>query len=103
MDAKITTQDTVTRVALDGRLTFSDHAAFRKLLEEITRTGKSKCIFDLAGLVAVDSSGLGMFVVAHEHGKKSGWELMLQGASGHVKTLLELGKFNKILEIREAD
>lgn len=102
MDAKITTSEKETRVALNGRLTFSDHTAFRNLLDDITQCGSKRCVFDLAGLVSIDSSGLGMFVVAHEHGKASGWDMTLEGAGGHVKTLLELGKFSKIFEIREA-
>lgn len=102
MQATITTTDTATRVAFAGRLTFSDHNAYRNLLGEISQLGIQHCIFDLSELVSIDSSGLGMFVVAHEEGKNNGWDLALEGACGHVKTLLELGRFSKILEIREA-
>ncbi len=102
MDASITPSDTATYVALGGRLTFSDHTAFRKMLDEITQLGTRKCVFNLEKLVSIDSSGLGMFVVAHEQGKQNGWDLAIEGASGHVKSLLELGKFDKILDIREA-
>lgn len=102
MNVTISSSETETTVELRERLTFSDHSAFRELLGEITRIGNKKCVFDLAKLVSIDSSGLGMFVVAQEQGKKDGWDLALVGASGHVKTLLELGKFSKVLEIREA-
>lgn len=92
---------TYTAVIAD-RLAFSDHKAFRELLFAVTESGAKTCVFDLSRLQSVDSSGLGMFMVAHEEGAANGWDLVLKGANGHVDALLKLGKFDKILTLQEA-
>lgn len=84
------------------RLAFSDHTEFRVLLDKVSQSGTQTCVFDLSELRSIDSSGLGMFMVAQEIGAENGWELVLKGAKGHVKALLELGKFDKILKVQEA-
>ncbi|WP_300473197.1 STAS domain-containing protein [Breoghania sp.] len=49
---------------------FSDHAEFRNLLNQITASKVDSCIIDLSKLQSIDSSGLGMFIVAFRNGKK---------------------------------
>jgi HptB-dependent secretion and biofilm anti anti-sigma factor len=58
------------KVAISDQLTFSDHKAFRVLLDEVKKSGAQKCVFDLSKLAAVDCAGLGMFVVALQESKK---------------------------------
>ena len=86
---------------LSDRMEFSDHTMFRTLLDDVCSSGAKKCVFDLSDLNSIDSSGLGMFMVAHDTAKTSGWSLCLKAPRGHVKTLLELGKFDRILEVLE--
>ena len=86
---------------LSDRMEFSDHTLFRTLLDDVANSGAKKCIFDLSELRSIDSSGLGMFMVAHDTAKTKGWTLSLQAPQGHVKTLIQLGKFDKILEVLE--
>lgn len=89
------------RAKISDRMAFSDHTAFRALLKDVSASGATRCVLDLSGLVSIDSSGLGMFMVAHETGRSSGWSLTLEKPQGHVKTLLQLGKFDKILKIED--
>jgi anti-anti-sigma factor len=98
-----TTQDRTTfHARIADRLAFSDHKPFRELLFAVTDSGAKTCVFDLTQLNSIDSSGLGMFMVAHEEGVSNGWELVLKGANEHVNALLKLGKFDKILTLQEA-
>jgi len=90
----------VFRATIRDQLTFSDHAAFRNLLEEINKSGAQKCVFDLSNLIAVDSAGLGMFVIALHESKKSGWSLTIQSPQGRVLALMTLAKFDKLLTIK---
>lgn len=92
-----TNQD--VRVKLQERLSFSDHAKFREMLTAIDREKPLRCVFDMSELVSIDSAGLGMLMIAHQQSTKSGWALSLQGAKGHVKQLLELSCFDKIIPI----
>lgn len=86
---------------LSDRMEFSDHTMFRTLLDDVGNSGARKCVFDLSDLRSIDSSGLGMFMVAHDTATTKGWTLSLKSPQGHVKTLLQLGKFDKILEVLE--
>lgn len=86
---------------LSDRMAFSDHEAFKVLLDDVGHSGAKRCVFDLSDLLSIDSSGLGMFMVAAESAQATGWTFSLKSPQGHVKTLLELGKFDKILTIEE--
>lgn len=90
---------TTCEVRFGDRMTFSDHTAFRALLKEITKSGAKACVFDLHDLQAIDSAGLGMFMIALDEAKKSGWTLRLKSPQGPVKSLLELGRFDKLMSI----
>lgn len=89
----------VFQAAISDRLAFSDHAAFRALLDQVNKSGVQKCVLDLSQLAAVDSAGLGMFMIALQDAKKFGWSLLLRSPQGKVKSLMELAKFDKLLTI----
>jgi anti-anti-sigma factor len=101
MDIRTTTDATTFRAELSGRLSFSDHQAFRILLQDIEKAKAKSCVFDLGQLTSVDSSGLGMFIIAAEAAKAGNWHLSLKGANGQVAQLLLLAKFDKLLHLVE--
>lgn len=89
----------VFNAAIRDQLTFSDHAAFRTLLNEVNKAGVQKCVFDLSKLAAINSAGLGMFMIALEESKKFGWSMTMRAPQGKVESLLKLAKFDKLLTI----
>ena len=99
MQIEKSVKDTVFEARLKDRMTFSDHAPFRALLEDITNAKAKKCVFDLSGLTSIDSAALGMFAIALDQGKKHGWTVALRSPQGQVRSLLELAKFDKLLAI----
>lgn len=86
---------------LAERMNFADHKTFRSMLQEVTTSGASTCVLDISELSAIDSAGLGMFIIAIEAAKTNGWSLLLKGANGQVKQLLQLAKFDKLLTMAE--
>lgn len=84
---------------LSHRLTTADHEAFRQILSQVKESGIKTLILDLSDLDWIDSSGLGLLILAKEAGGKSGTELVLRSPKGLVKELLELGQFERILNI----
>ncbi len=84
---------------LSDRLSFSDNGAFRKLLDEMLASNTRHWVFDVANLAAVDSAGLGMFIIAMETAKKAGQSLVLRSPTGHVKNLIELSKMDKLITV----
>jgi anti-anti-sigma factor len=91
--------DATFNVRMSDRMTFSDHIAFRELLQKVEQSGARSCVLDLSGLISIDSAGLGMLVIAKETAAKQGWSLIVRGPQGHVKALLELGRFERMLTI----
>jgi HptB-dependent secretion and biofilm anti anti-sigma factor len=89
----------VFTAAIVDRMTFADHANFRTLLDQVNKAKVQKCVFDLSRLAAVDSAGLGMFMIALNEGKKNGWSLTIKAPQGQVFKLMELAKFDKLLTI----
>jgi anti-anti-sigma factor len=89
----------VFEAKLIDQMMFSDHRAFRALLKEISQSGAKKCVFNLSGLTSIDSSGLGMFMVALDEAKKGRWTLTIKSPQGHVRSLLVLSRFDKLLNI----
>lgn len=91
--------DTTYRVKLQERMTFSDHGPFRDLLSDIGKAKTQTAVFDLSELVSIDSAGLGMLMIALEESRKNGWSLSLKAPQGHVRKLLELACFDKLIPI----
>ena len=89
------------QVRLSDRMTFADHQAFRILLKEIDDSDAKSCVLELSGLTAIDSAGLGMFIIAAEAGKAAGWTLSLVAPAPRVKQLLLLARFDRILTMKD--
>lgn len=85
-------------VHFNGDITFSENVRFRQLLSDLSEKDISSCIFNLADVKMVDSAGLGMFQIAKEKADTSNWKLQVEGASGHVASLMKLTKLTDILE-----
>jgi len=84
---------------ISDKLTSSDLTNFRELLSEIKQSSCKVIVLDLTNLDWIDSAGLGMLILAKELAEKEELELVLRSPRGHVKSLLELGRFEKIFTI----
>jgi anti-anti-sigma factor len=85
---------------ISDKLTSSDLSNFRELLSEIKQSPCKVIVLDLNNLDWIDSAGLGMLILAKELAEKEELELVLRSPRGHVKSLLELGRFEKIFNIQ---
>jgi anti-anti-sigma factor len=54
------------------------------LVEDLMRDGKRIIIFDLSGVTALDSTGVGHFIVSFNKLVAVGGEMRMAGATGHV-------------------
>ncbi len=86
--------------ALSDRLTSSDLAEFRELLTQIRQSGCKSVVIDLSQLNWINSAGLGMLILTKETAEKADLDLVLRSPKGHVKSLLELGRFDKVFTIK---
>jgi anti-anti-sigma factor len=84
---------------LSDSLTSADLTSFRELLSQMKQSKCKLMVLDLSKLDWIDSAGLGMLILAKESAEKADLELVLRSPRGHVKSLLELGRFEKIFNI----
>ena len=87
-------------VGLSDSLTSADLTTFRELLTEMKQTKCKTAVLDLSKLNWINSAGLGMLILAKETAEKGDLQLVLSSPRGHVKSLLELGRFDKIFTIQ---
>ena len=57
-------------------------------------------MLDLANLNWIDSAGLGMLLLARDAAHKNDLKLVLRSPRGDVKSMLELGRFDTIFDVR---
>jgi anti-anti-sigma factor len=99
MRIDVTSRSETFRARLSDKLTFADHASFRRLIDEIKAAHAKACILDLEKLDMIDSAGLGMLMITIEESKSSGFSLTLINAHGPVKQLLTLSKIDRLLKV----
>jgi anti-sigma B factor antagonist len=90
----------ITVVEISGRLTLGNslqslETSVRRLIEE----GSRKLIFDLAGLDAVDSAGLGMLIGANGLMEQSGGKVRISGARGSVAKILGVVHLDRLMAL----
>jgi anti-anti-sigma factor len=101
MDYRIDQDDTEARVHLSGRLTFNDHGKVRAMIQEMVQSRATRQILMISGLEFVDSSGLGMILVAREEVIQRKKNLILRGAQGQVKRVLTVAQVGKVIDIED--
>jgi HptB-dependent secretion and biofilm anti anti-sigma factor len=90
-----------TVIALDGRFTFSVHTAFRELLVKHIESMSSggSVTFDLSRTEFVDSAALGMLLLAREAANRRSGRIIIRGAVGQVRRMLDVSQFNTLFTI----
>jgi HptB-dependent secretion and biofilm anti anti-sigma factor len=90
-----------TEIHLSGRMTFADHEKFHSVIAAFDEVKGTSVVFDLDGLDFVDSSGLGMFIIARDVAQKRHLDFAIRGARDDVKRLITLAKFHKLFNITD--
>ncbi|QQP88268.1 STAS domain-containing protein [Skermanella rosea] len=101
MDYRIELDDLEARIFVTGRLTFNDHGKVRSMIQEMVQSHPKRQVMMIGGLEFVDSSGLGMILVAREEVAQVDKKLFLRGAQGQVKRVLSVAQLDKIVDIQD--
>jgi anti-sigma B factor antagonist len=89
-------------VDVSGRVTLGEGAsALREALRAMAHDGEKKVLLNLAGLVYLDSSGIGVLVGSFASMRNQGGQLKLLNLTGRVKDLLLVTKLYTVFEIYE--
>ena len=79
---------------------FSDHAVFRDIIGNFDLPPGESVVFDMGGLELIDSSGLGMLIIARDESKKRQLEFIIENPRTEVRRLMDMAKFNRFFTIR---
>lgn len=86
-------------VELSGRLQFDDHSIFKTMLfEELMTDTVQQVTFNLSQLEFIDSSGIGMLLLAHEKLAERGACMNIKNAQGQVARVLDLTQIETVFE-----
>ena len=89
----------VTTIGLKGRMGFADHAVFRDVIRAFDLPPGESVVFDMGGLEFIDSSGLGMLIIARDEAKKRQLEFVIKDVRSDVKRLMDMAKFDRFFTI----
>ncbi len=102
-------RDRYTLVKLNGEIDVSVAPQLKSLLKELIQGGQENLVIDLAEVPFIDSSGLGIFVVAFKLAKSKSGDLKFVNARPEVLKVIKLTRldrhfklFDRIEEIEES-
>ena len=94
----------VTVIDMDGRITLGEGSALlRDIVREKLGTGHRKIIMNLAGIIYIDSTGLGELVSGYRLVKSEGGELKLLNLNKKVTDLLQITKLYTVFDIHNQE
>ena len=100
MEINVTQADSGTIVALKGRFDFQAHQDFRRTIDGLLKTGKGKLTVDLSAVNFIDSSALGMLLLARETCEKAGGGVTLDRPQDYVDKVLKLCHFDQLFQVQ---
>ena len=90
-------------VTLRGKFTFNDHAEFREIITKIGQADVRQVTFRMGQVDFVDSAALGMLMLALDEAEKHQKKLIISGASGQVKKMFEMARFNTMFTMIDGE
>lgn len=90
-----------TCVHMAGDFTFTDHTQFKVLVTRLFEEKHPIVTIDLSQLNFIDSAGLGMLLLARDQAEKTSGKLILRSATGQVKRMFGLTKFDTLFALED--
>jgi len=85
-------------IEISGKITIGrDCQHLEWTAENLMRDKKNKIIFDLTHVTHIDSTGIGIIVMAAGEAKEAGGQLRLAGINSHVEHVLKMTNVDKVV------
>lgn len=102
MSFKISDQDGITLVEVDGELTVANRERFKKVVLERVESGDRKFLMDFGESSYIDSTGLGSLVSLSRKIREAGGRMRLTGLNEDLRTLFELTKLDTVFDLADS-
>lgn len=96
MQTNVTSRDGSAVIVLQGRFDFNSHREFRDAVDCALKEAAPEIKVDLMGVDYLDSSALGMLLMLRDKAKGAGKSVVLTGARGAVKQVIDIANFGKL-------
>lgn len=106
MSFKATTREVgdVTVIDMEGRITLGEGSSLlRDLIRQNLGRGRKKIVLNLAGIIYIDSTGLGELVSGYRLIKSEGGEIKLLNLNKKVTDLLQITKLYTVFDIHSQE
>ena len=94
MNMSISKNNNIHTIALAETFDFENHKDFRSFVKEAISDGANKIVVDFNQVKYIDSSALGMLMLAKHEVSDANCSIELTNLSGHAKNVLQLVKFD---------
>ncbi len=99
MRYEVSQEGAAATLHLRGELVLADRDGFDGAVRAALKPGVASVTVDLSGLEYMDSAGLGMLLTLREAAEDLGTRVVLRGAAGEVKELLEMARFDTLFDL----
>ncbi len=88
---------------LKGRFVGGDETdLLKKTIQELQEEGNKKLVIDLANVLYLNSTALGILVAAHTHYTKEGGQVKLCGISKNIENIFVITKLTLVFSVYES-
>lgn len=101
MSFKISDQDGITLVEVDGELTVGNRERFKQVVLERVEAGERKFLMDFGESSYIDSTGLGALVSLSRKIREAGGRMRLTGLNEDLRTLFELTRLDTVFDLAD--
>lgn len=101
MSFKISNQDGITLVEVDGELTVGNRERFKQVVLERVAEGERKFLMDFGESSYIDSTGLGALVSLSRKIREAGGQMRLTGLNEDLRTLFELTRLDTVFDLAD--
>lgn len=91
--------ETVTVLALSGKLTLDDAGHLKGKVSSLFTEGRKKIVLNLSEVAFIDSSGLGELVSCHTTASREGGAVKLANVGKRGQDLLVITKLNMVFDV----
>ena len=92
-------ENNVATILIDKDFNFETHKSFRNAVKESLESGVREIILEFKEVEYMDSTALGLLMVAKDTASEVDCEIKLQNVAGYARKILEMSQFDKKFEI----
>jgi len=86
-------------IRVSGDVTFKNANKFKEAVTHFQNSGKSSVAFDVGAVSHMDSTGIGVFVLAYDAAKEKGGTVTVTNASANLKKLFSAVKLENLATV----